>query len=142
MTELSFGSAFCFDAHTAISTEWNMRGAEASFNRGDFITATQLSLRAVQPISIGEILCDEILSSIPILAQISGIFSIMTAVLFLNGPDTGGRHSFGQGLIVRGILEILNLGLILLITDIAISIITSYARILDTGSDFTLTINI
>lgn len=138
MTALSFGSAFCIEGHLAFAAECNRVAAEESLNQGDCANAAIFAVRTVRPISFAEMVCDDILGSIPILAQISGIFTIMISMIFLNGPDTQGRHSFGTGLVVRGILECLNLGLILLITDVVLSL----PFFLNSRSEFTITVNI
>lgn len=61
--------------------------------------------------------------SIPIIAQIVGIAHILEGRDLLHNPErTPGWHSAGKGCIVRGVLECLNLGPVLLVSDIIASI--------------------
>jgi hypothetical protein len=64
----------------------------------------------------------DVLNCLPVLSQISGLACLIDGIKKCHGEDTNGLHSLGKGRIVRGIISLLNLGPVVLIADIAVSI--------------------
>jgi hypothetical protein len=129
MDSLNFYSAFCFDGHAAVASELEKRNFELVEDMDTLIIVPEMHRQAEKTLTVGVMIFLDILSSIPIVAQIRGICTLLISPIFLRGPDEYGRHSFGRGLIARGILEFCNLGLVLLITDIAFSALKTHSMI-------------
>ena len=122
MISLDFYSAFCFEGHAAVHAATNLSAAEIAEGQGLTASAIESRHRA-KTANVATFIFSDIISCIPIVAQIRGIYTILSTRLFAERRYIPGSYEFRQGLIVRGILEFLNFGPLLLITDIALSIL-------------------
>jgi hypothetical protein len=68
----------------------------------------------------------DVIGCLPVLSQLAGWTSIAKGLKLRSKEDANGRHAMGTGYIVRGVVQILNLGPLVLITDVAVSIFKSF----------------
>jgi hypothetical protein len=122
LNSLSFYSAFCFEGHAAVHMAANLSAAEIA-EKKDLTDSAMESRQRAKTANVATFIFADIVACIPIVAQIRGICTILSIRLFAERNYIPGSHEFRQGLIMRGILEFLNLGPILLITDLALSIL-------------------
>lgn len=114
----SFFSAFSYQGLQVIDQELNHRAemaaaADKEHEMPKIAELTNVWYRIAQVFT-------DIMKGLPGLGQLSGIAAIVDGVTLLRGED--GWHSAGKGMIVRGVIQILNLGVLLLPVDILGSI--------------------